>query len=96
MKFERTPLDYNTKRDFMDSVWQNSERETIARNIVMIQDEEFEPFTFVEYVDRCDHSSAPGDEWVVKALADEGYLDRDGDTFMVNFNFLAAIEKYRN
>jgi len=96
MQFEIKPSDYNTKRSFMDTIWQNSERETIARNIVIIQGDDFAPFTFDEYVKLCGHASAPGDEWVVEALADEGYLDRSGETFMVNLNFLGAIEKYRN
>lgn len=62
MQIEITP-EMAKSVNFMGSVWQSSETETIASNIVFvsrkINPEKWEGFTFEQYCEHCTHNVGP-------------------------------------
>jgi len=99
MEVSIKPSDFDTKQRFMNTIWQNSERETIARNIVIFlrkHGDEFVPFTWNQYRQKCCHAVEAGEEVFLNALAKEGYLDMTEDGYYkVNLAFLGAINKFK-
>ena len=89
------PNEINTKEDFWKSLWRNSEKETIARNIVIIMKKGWKKFTWDEYKKKCGHSVTIAERDVLDDFVEEGYLDKTGDHYMTNNLFYAALEPYR-
>ncbi len=62
--------------NFMGSVFQNSECETILRNIVMLQKsadpEQWTPFTWEQYKDFCTHKVSDAERGVLDAFVKGG------------------------
>jgi len=70
------PNQINISRPFMGSVWQNSETETIARNVVVIQQKldgtKWTPFTWEQYKAGCSHNVTVAEREVLEALVHGG------------------------
>ncbi len=60
----------------MGSEWQNTETETIARNVVLIlqmmNPEEWTPFTWEQYTKLCKHQVTDAERGVLEALTNGG------------------------
>lgn len=70
------PQHINTNHGFMGSVFQNSECETILRNIVMLQKkanpERWTPFTWEDYKAFCTHKVTSSELGVLNAFVKGG------------------------
>jgi hypothetical protein len=92
------PHQFDTSRSFMDLVWQHSETETIARNIVLIStqqnSEEWTPFTWERYSQLCTHKVGAGERDILEQLVRGNYLDKVGEQYSVTDRFIEAITKY--
>lgn len=70
------PKNIRTNHDFMGSVFQNSECETILRNIVMLQKkanpEAWTPFSWDEYKAFCTHKVTEEERGVLNAFTNGG------------------------
>jgi hypothetical protein len=70
------PKDIPTNHWFMGSPFQNSECETILRNIILLQkhnnSEEWTPFTWDEYKSFCTHKVNDSEKGVLKAFVEGG------------------------
>lgn len=70
-----TPKDISSKKWF-DSVFQNSECETILRNIIMLQQhvspDEWTPFSWDDYVAFCTHNVTSDEKVVLNAFVNGG------------------------
>lgn len=92
------PSDFNSNRPFRGTVWKRSEIETVGRNIVIMSQRNggiWSPFSWEEYVLRCDHQASSDEHAVLDTMTKDGYLDLDGDgKYSVNLKFLAALAEY--
>ncbi len=101
MNIEVKPSDYNIKKHFYATIWQNCEKEIIARNIVFIcrdkMNNEFSPFSWEKYVEYCGHKTTIGEKYILNNLVACGYLDFDEDKkYRVNEAFIGVIHKFKN
>ena len=70
------PKDIKTNHSFMGSVFQNSECETILRNIVLLQKhlnkEDWTPFTWEQYCNFCTHNVTQSERGVLDVFVNGG------------------------
>ncbi|MFC1598517.1 hypothetical protein ACFL2U_00695 [Patescibacteria group bacterium] len=96
-KQEVRPKDINASGGFFSTVWQNNEKETIARNIVLISQwngNQWLDFTWETYKDKCEHNVTIAEKSVLDALAREGYLTCTGGVYSVQDKFIEALKEY--
>ena len=64
-----------------DTPWQNSERETIATNILKLSrhgnGDQWKPFTWEEYVEYCAHDVTEAERRILDDFVETGYLSKD-------------------
>lgn len=92
-----SPDDIDASKGFFSTVWQNSEKETIACNIVLISKwggNKWEPFTWEEYKKRCRHKVTDSEKAVLDSFVEEGYLTLTDGKYMVTKRFIAALSEY--
>lgn len=94
------PSDIDYKNGFFSTAWQNSERETIARNIVVLckrLGNMFIPFSWTTYKKVCNHKVTLSEQRYLDHLVDEGYLTfNKRRQYAINFEFLQVLKKYIN
>lgn len=88
------------KVDFKDS-WSDGKIVFVAETIVTIQKrmsiEKWLPFSFSDYMDKCDHIATYEEKKIMNGLADTGYLKIDSDNkYNVTPLFLQVIERFVN
>lgn len=91
------PSQISTKDSFVDTVWQNSEKETVARNIVIIcrkHNDSWEPFSADEYSLRCGRTNTSKEISILDDFVRDRYLAKNGKKYSVTNNFIAALAKY--
>src|SRR3989338_8350422 len=70
------PEDVSLKMSFMDSEFQNTETETIVKNIVFIQQKmnpkQWTPFSFDDYREHCTHNVSDAEKGVLEAFVKGG------------------------
>src|SRR3989338_6686115 len=70
------PEDVSLKMSFMDSEFQNTETETIVKNIVFIQQKmnpkQWTPFSFDDYREHCTHNVSDAEKGVLEAFGKGG------------------------
>lgn len=70
------PIEISTNHDFMNSVFQNSECETILRNIIMLQkkrsNDDWTPFSWDDYKAFCTHKVTDSEKGVLDAFVNGG------------------------
>ncbi|MHC4616359.1 MAG: hypothetical protein ACYTEQ_01265 [Planctomycetota bacterium] len=81
---------------FWDSVWQNCEKETIARNILLLCQRrgDWVSFTWNEYRDFCAHDVSRQELGILEDFGRTGYLDKEGDAFKPTYRFIGALLPY--
>jgi len=97
MSITITPNNIDTSRYLMNSIWKNCERETIARNIVLLcQDQnEWVSFSWDEYIEFClPRKASQKEETILNALVSEGYLDFSDNKYQPNIRFLGAVAQF--
>ncbi len=101
------PSEVNTATRFWDSGFQNLERETVARNITVLNqalaydadDDRWQPFTVDEYVTfRTATSTEPvgaKERGVMYNMANEGYLELDdAGHYAITSRFLGVVVQF--
>ncbi len=74
-----------------------SETETIARNVVIISQktgDQWQPFTFEEYVARCTHAGACNEQGFLNVLAENGFLHLEDGKYSVTDTFIGRLAEY--
>lgn len=82
---------------FFASIWQNSERETIAANIVFICEhngDKWIEFSWEDYKRMCEHSVTDKERRYLNLLKVEGYLGGDPDMYKPTVDFIKAIFQF--
>ncbi len=94
------PSQIETGKDFFNSVWQHSETETVAMNIVIISkwhNDEWEAFTWEQYKARCAHKVTDSEHTELMTMVKSGHLDhnKETDTFTPNIRFVGEVCKWK-
>jgi hypothetical protein len=93
------PSDFIINGDLMGSMLRKSEKETIARNIIVISlkngDGWFD-FTFADYKAHCaPRTYFSGEEsYLNELVAENKILDKNGDVYSVNENFFRVLAQF--
>jgi hypothetical protein len=86
----------DVKKPLMDTPWQNSERETIATNILKLSrfanSDDWKPFTWEDYVEFCSHTPSHGEKAILDEFAENGYLKKDGEMYEIGSNSVQGGE----
>lgn len=90
------PQDIKTKDGFRNTIHQNSEKETISRNIVIISRDngKWFPFNFEDYKNGCGHNVTVEELRTIEDLAAGGYLSEKDGKYEITDMFLNAIREY--
>lgn len=92
------PNDISINGNFMDTVWQNSEKETVARNIIMvcrvINTKNWQSFCWEEYKELCSHDVTDGEKCILEDFVKTGYLVKMADEYYVTSFFIHALKDY--
>lgn len=86
------------KKPLMDSVWQNCERETVAENILKLarrrHKDRWDPFSWSDYVDFCDHTPSSGEKAILDEFVEKGYLDEEDDDYVFTQKIIDVYMQY--
>lgn len=82
-----------------DTVWENSEKETVATNILELardqKGDEWKPFTWEDYVAYCSHEVDDDEEEVLDEFVSTGYLSKDtSGAYHFKQKILGVYRKY--
>jgi len=91
------PKDIETHGHFFGTIWQNTEKETIARNIVLISQwnkNTWLDFTWEQYQAACEHEVTVKEESILDSLVRDGSLTCENGVYSVTDEFVQALEKY--
>ena len=94
IKEQVKPQDIDTSNSLCGSELRKSEKETIARNIILISrknDNEWLEFTFDEYKKRCRHNVTEGEKDVLDELVNDGLLTCNDDKYVIQDAFIAKL-----
>lgn len=90
------PSDIKIDKDFMDTFGDN-DIEVIARNIVIISKkngDQWQPFTFDDYVRLCSHGSACNEQGMLNVMAQKGFLQLQDGKYSVCDVFIGRLAAY--
>lgn len=89
------PSQFDTSARFANTVWQRSNFEAVAYNIVVMaqKGDAWQPFTFDDYIKRCE-GAAGGDQEILDTMVAAGYLAREADKYAITKRFIGAIASY--
>jgi hypothetical protein len=91
-----TPRDINVKNHFFGSLLNNCEKETIARNIVIIScanDNKWFPFTWEGYKGHCQHKVSEDERIVLNELVKSGHLTRTDGVYNITDKFILSLSR---
>ncbi|TRZ77590.1 hypothetical protein D4R87_02450 [bacterium] len=91
------PSEIDTKNDLMGSEFEKSEKETIARNIIIISrqnNNQWFSFSWEDYCNRCSHSPTGSEYSILNEFVREGLLDFINDKYNVKDAFIAKLWKF--
>ncbi len=94
---EVKPSQINISSHLVGSPLNKSERETIARNIIVIcrkREDSWAPFTFEEYTELCSHKVTAGERAVLDELASMGLLKLNNSVYAVQDLFVLTLNKF--
>ncbi len=88
----------DVKGPLMDTVWQNSEREIVATNILKMarfaNDDQWASFTWEGYVDFCSHTPSHGEKAILDEFAENGYLRKENNTYHFELKIIGVYMQY--
>jgi hypothetical protein len=86
------------KKPLMGTPWQNSERETVATNILKLSrfknGDSWKPFSWADYVSFCSHEPIREERDILDEFAEEGYLKKDSDTYSFTKKIIDIYVQY--
>ena len=91
------PKDLDISGQFVGSLLKNSEKETVARNIVILSrrnDNEWLTFAFDDYIKRCARGPCVGEEGVMNALVKDGVLSCADGKYSITDDFIASLWEF--
>lgn len=84
--------------ELMDTVWQNTEKEIVATNILKLSrfrnNNRWVPFSWDEYVAFCSHRATLSEQQILDDLAATGYLAKLGDKYVFTMRLLDVYAQY--
>ena len=84
--------------ELMDTVWQNTEKEIVATNILKLSrfrnNNRWVPFSWDEYVAFCSHRATLSEQRILDDFAATGYLAKLGDTYVFTMRLLDVYAQY--
>ncbi len=99
LKDQVKPSGFNIKSHLIGSNLNKSEKETVARNVIVISlrngDAWFD-FTFEDYMDACgrDRSFAGEEACLNDLVHEDGVLTKTGNVYSVNEKFFRTLAKF--
>jgi len=91
------PSNIRVEEAFMDSSFQNSEKETIARNTVLLSQwngDQWMDFTWEEYRQKCKHSVTEAERAILNDFVRSGLLSCVDGVYSVRDAFIQALAKF--
>ena len=91
------PSSIEVKDHLWDSSFQNSEKEMIARNIVLFSqwnEDQWLDFTWEEYGEKCKHSVTASERAVLNGFVGNGLLSCADDVYSVQDSFIPDLAKF--
>jgi hypothetical protein len=91
------PKDFDVSQGFMDSQFQNFEKESIARNIVLIcqwSDNQWLEFTWDDYQRLCTHKVAISEKAILDGFVEQGLLGFKDGKYAVLGTFIMFLDKF--
>ena len=81
-----------------NSPWDNCEREMVASNILKLahynKDNEWQPFTWEEYLDFCSHGVSYVEQSILNEFVRDGYLLLEDDVYNFASKILGVYLQY--
>jgi len=91
------PCDFDVSRRFSGTSLRKSEKETIARNIIIICQRENQgwlQFTWNRYVELCGHNPTLGEKGVMDGFVKDGLLTCTDGVYAITDAFIHTLNKY--
>lgn len=91
-----TPNDISIDNGFFDTPFQKSEKEGIARNIVIVERKlgGWKPFSWKDYQEKCTHDVTSEEKNILDEFVEEEVLFFDGEKYQPTGKFIAALADY--
>ena len=86
-------------KPLFDTVWRNSERETIATNLLKMarsNGDAWSSFTWDDYVGFCSHSVSPAEKAIINEFAETGYLKDENGIYSFTAKMIGVYMQYSN
>lgn len=92
-----SPGDFDVKDHFWDSPFQNVEKETVARNIILLSrwnNNSWLEFSWEDYQKLCKHEVSNKEKEVLDGFVAEKLLSLNDGVYSVNNSFIALLENF--
>lgn len=92
-----SPQDFETKERFWDSPFQNSEKEIVARNVVLISkknNNQWFAFTWEEYCERCYHTPTWEEKSILDWFVSQGLMTCEDGAFEITDEFIFTLQNF--
>jgi len=91
------PSNIDISNYFFSTPFRRIEKETVARNIVIISKnngDQWISFSFDEYSDLSEHEVTMEEQGCLNGMARDGFLSFDGEKYNIESSFIEAISEY--
>ena len=91
------PNDFGKSCCLIGSPFRNSEKETVARNIIalsQLNNNVWLSFTWEEYKAKCKHEPTDAEKKVLDFLVEDGFLNIEDEVYSVQNKFIATLSKF--
>jgi hypothetical protein len=97
MKETVKPSDFETEEHMFNSPFQNTEKEIVARNLILLSkwnDDKWLDFTWEEYREKCEHRVTDGEHSVLNKFVQEGLLSRENGKYSIQDKFIKTLAQF--
>jgi len=91
------PSEFDYQKGLWDTPFRNSEKETIARNIIFFSHkngDEWKSFSFDDYRSMCSHNVTDSEKSILDGFVKDGLLSFEDDKYDVTDAFVALLWKF--
>ena len=91
------PEDFDVKDHLWDSPFQNCEKETIARNLILLSKwngNKWLSFTWEEYQEKCKHSVGYSEKGVLDGFVSDGLMKCEDGVYSIQDKFIVTLAQY--
>lgn len=96
-KKEISPNDFDVKNRIYDSPFHNSEKETIARNLIILSqlnNNQWLRFTWDEYVSRCTHKVTISEKVILDNFVENQLLSNNDGIYSIEDGFIFVLKEF--